>query len=224
MNAKDLMTEVPTTVSPEHSVWHATQIMLSEHVSGVPVLADDGLLAGIVTEGDLLRRTELGTAEAFPNPLQDADAVARAYVKSRSWKVGDVMTKNVITIDENAAVHEIAKLIDQHDIKRLPVMRKERLVGIVSRADLLKVIATGKPDAEIRGDEAVRRAIVARLAEAASVLSAQPVVAVEGGIVHVAGDIRSQDEHDAIRMIVEGVAGPGFKDDLSISKKGPVRL
>ena len=139
MNAKDLMTEVPTTVSPEHSVWHATQIMLSEHVSGVPVLADDGLLAGIVTEGDLLRRTELGTAEAFPNPLQDADAVARAYVKSRSWKVGDVMTKNVITIDENAAVHEIAKLIDQHDIKRLPVMRKERLVGIVSRADLLKI-------------------------------------------------------------------------------------
>lgn len=218
------MTEVPTTVCPEHSVWHAAQIMLAEHVSGVPVLTDDGVLAGIVTEGDLLRRTELGTAEAFPNPSQDADAVTRAYVKSRSWKVGDVMTTNVITIDENTAVHEMAALIHQHGIKRLPVMRKERLVGIVSRADLLKVIATGKPDAEIRGDEAVRRAIVARLAEAASALSAQPVVTVEGGIVHVAGDIRSQNEHDAIRMIVESVSGPGFKDDLRISGEGPVRL
>jgi len=219
MNAKDLMTQVPTTVSPEHSVWHTAQIMLSEHVSGVPVLSDDGVLAGIVTEGDLLRRTEIGTAGAFPDLSQDADAVARAYVKSRSWKVGDVMTTNVITVDENTAVHEMAALLDRHGIKRLPVMRNERLVGIVSRADLLKVIATGKPDAEIRGDEAVRRAIVARLAEAASALSTQPVVAVEGGIVHVAGDIRSQDEHDAIRMIVESVSGLGFKDDLRISGK-----
>lgn len=170
------------------------------------------MLASIVTEGDLLRRTELGTAEVFPDPVQDADAVARAYGKSRSWKVGDV-----IMIEQNAAMHEIATVIDQHGIKRLPVKHENRLVGIVSRADLLKVIATGKPDADIRGDEAVRRAIVARLAEAASALSAQPVVVVEGGIVHVTGDVRSQDEHGAIRMVDESVAGSGFKDDLRIS-------
>lgn len=219
MKAKDLMTKAPTTVCPEHSVWHAAQIMLAEHVSGIPVLDDDGALAGIVTEGDLLRRTELGTEGAFPDPSQDAEVFARAYVKSRSWKVGDVMTKNVITIDENASVREIAMLIDQHGIKRLPVMRQERLVGIVSRADLLKVIATGKPDDQIRGDEAVRRGIVARLSEAASVLSAQPDVTVEGGVVHVTGDIRSPAEHEAIRVIVESVAGPGFKDHLSIPEK-----
>jgi len=218
MNAKDLMTRAPATVCPEHSVWHAAQIMLAEHVSGIPVLADDGALAGIVTEGDLLRRTELGT-EAFPDPSQDADAVARAYVKSRSWKVGDVMTKNVITINENASVPEIAKLIDRHGIKRLPVMREGQLVGIISRADLLKVIATGKPDAQVHGDEAVRRAIVARLTEAAPALSGQPGVTVEGGIVHVIGDVRSPAEREAIRMIVESVAGPGFKDHLNIAEK-----
>jgi CBS domain-containing protein len=218
MNAMDLMTKAPTTICPEHSIWHAAQIMLAEHISGIPVLSEDGALAGIVTEGDLLRRTELGTEGAFPDP-HDADAVARAYVKSHSWKVGDVMTKNVFTIAESASLREIAMLIAQHGIKRLPVLREGRLVGIVSRTDLLKVIATGKPDAQVRGDEAVRRAIVARLSEAASVLSTQPDVVVEGGIVQVTGDIRSPAERDAIRVIVESVAGPGFKDHLSMSEK-----
>lgn len=218
MNAKDLMTAAPTTVCPEHSVWHVAQIMLAERVSGIPVVDDDGGLIGIVTEGDLLRRTELGTEGAFPDASQDADAMTKAYVKSHSWNVGDVMTTDVITVDANATAREIATLIVRHGIKRLPVISNGRLIGIVSRADLLKIIASGRPDGQIRGDEAVQRAIVARLSEAGPVLSVQPIVAVESGVVQVTGDIRSPAERQAIRMIVEGVAGAGFRDHLRIVK------
>lgn len=216
MIARDMMTLAPTTVCPEHSVWHLARIMLAEHVSGIPVLTDDGTLAGIVTEGDLLRRTELGTEDAFPeDSLHDADSLARLYVKSRSWKVGDVMTRDVVTVDEDASVREIAMLMNRRGIKRLPVMRNGCLIGIVSRADLLKVISTPRPGAQIRGDEALRRAIIARLKDAASVLSAQPAVAVKDGIVSVTGTVRSPAERDVIRSIVEIVAGAGFEDHLS---------
>lgn len=218
MKARDLMTTAPITVCPQHSVWHAAQIMLAEHVSGIPVLSDDGALAGILTEGDLLRRTELGTEEAFAD-LQDAAAAARAYVKSRSWCVADVMTKSVITIGEHASVREIAMLMNRHCVKRLPVMDRGRLVGIVSRADLLRIIATGKPDAQIRGDEAVRRAIAARLAGTASALAVQPDVSVQGGVVRVTGTVGSRSEYDVVRLIVESVAGPGFEDHLSVMEK-----
>ncbi|WP_313609104.1 CBS domain-containing protein [Rhizobium sp.] len=155
MRVQDVMSTRLVTISPEHSVWHAAQIMLTEHVSGLPVLDDAQALIGMVTEGDLLRRSELGT------PLGDGGVQerARAYVKSRSWKVGALMSAPVLSIDEDAPLSQVAMLLGLNRIKRLPVLRDARLVGIVSRADLLKVISAGGPDAEIRGDAAVSRAL-----------------------------------------------------------------
>lgn len=146
MRVQDVMSTRLVTISPEHSVWHAAQIMLTEHVSGLPVLDDAQALIGMVTEGDLLRRSELGT------PLGDGGVQerARAYVKSRSWKVGALMSAPVLSIDEDAPLSQVAMLLGLNRIKRLPVLRDARLVGIVSRADLLKVISAGGPDAEIR--------------------------------------------------------------------------
>ncbi|MBB3965869.1 CBS domain-containing protein [Rhizobium metallidurans] len=209
------MTVDPITVSPDHSVWHAAHIMLSQRVSGLPVLDSDLSLVGIVTEGDLLRRTELGNAaivagvDAPPDP-------AMFYLKSRSWRVGDVMSTKVVMVEEDTPIGTAAMLLGVHRIKRLPVQRDGRLVGIVSRADLLSIVSAGKPDAEVRGDEAVRRALAARLQEAASVLTRQPGYYVEAGAVRVVGVMASASEIDVVRMIVESVAGPGFKDELKL--------
>ncbi|HBT67506.1 MAG TPA: signal transduction protein [Agrobacterium sp.] len=204
MRVQDVMSTRLVTISPEHSVWHAAQIMLTEHVSGLPVLDDAQALIGMVTEGDLLRRSELGT------PLGDGGVQerARAYVKSRSWKVGALMSAPVLSIDEDAPLSQVAMLLGLNRIKRLPVLRDARLVGIVSRADLLKVISAGGPDAEIRGDAAVSRA-----------LRRQPELHVAAGRVHVAGTMRSQEEIDVVRMVVDSVVGSGFKDDLTVEKE-----
>ena len=216
MQAKDLMTRNVVTVSPAHSVWHAARIMLTGGVSGLPVVDDTGRLLGLITEGDLLRRTELGTSGLILDAGGSQNNAAREFVRSRSWKVGDVMSPQVITVYEDTPVQKVAMLLGVHRIKRLPVMRNGRLVGVVSRADLLKVVAAGKPEPEVKGDEAARRAIVARLQDALVYLSRQPTVDVAAGRVRVAGTVRSSAERDAIRMIVESVAGPGFDDRIEI--------
>lgn len=215
MRVRDVMSTQLVTISPEHSVWHAAQIMLTKHVSGLPVLDDGQVMVGLLTEGDLLRRSELGT------PLGDEGAQerARAYVQSRSWKVGALMSSPVLTIGEDAPLSRVAMLLGVHRIKRLPVLRDTQLVGIVSRADLLKVISAGGREAEIRGDEAVRRALNARLAEAGSVLSRQPELHVEAGRVRVAGAMRSAAELEVVRMVVDSVVGSGFMDELTIEKE-----
>jgi CBS domain-containing protein len=216
MQAKDLMTRNLTTVSPDHSVWHAARIMLAKGVSGLPVVDDTGVLLGIITEGDLLRRSELGTAGPISDGAARDQDLARDYVRTRSWKVGDVMSPEVITIEEDTSIQKIATLLGEHRIKRLPVLQNGRLVGVVGRADLLKVVSAGKPDIEVKGDEAARRAIVARLQDAIVYLSRQPEIDVAAGRVRVTGTVRSSAERDAIRIIVESVTGPGFDDRIEI--------
>ncbi len=215
MRVADVMSTKIVSISPGHSVWHAAQIMLSEGVSGLPVLDDEEVLAGILTEGDLLRRSELGA------PLGDGDLQqrARAYVQSRSWTVGALMSTPVITIEADAPLSQVAALLGLHRIKRLPVLREGRLVGIVSRADLLKVVSAGGPDAQVVGDDAVRRALRARLDDASGVLSRLPEIHVEQGVVRVSGAMQSQEELDVIRMVVDSVVGPGFRDELTIEKE-----
>lgn len=219
MQAKELMTRNLTTVSPDHSVWHAARIMLAKGVSGLPVVDGTGGLVGIITEGDLLRRSELGTAGPIGDGAEWSQDLARDYVRTRSWKVGDVMSPEVITIEEGTSVQQIATMLRVHRIKRLPVLRNGRLVGVVGRADLLKIVSAGKPDLEVKGDEAARRAIVARLQDAIVYLSRQPEIDVAAGRVRVTGTVRSPAERDAIRLIVESVAGPGFEDHLEIESE-----
>lgn len=214
MRVRDFMSVDSITVSPDHSVWHAAHIMLSQRVSGLPILDNDLSLVGIVTEGDLLRRTELGNAAIVAGADAPPDP-ALFYLKSRSWRVGDVMSTKVMTVEEDTPLGTAAMLLGVHRIKRLPVLRDGRLVGIISRADLLGILSAGRPDAELRGDEAVRRALSARLQEAEPVLTRQPRFYVEAGAVRLVGVMGSASEINVVRMIVESVVGPGFKDELT---------
>ncbi|MER8780218.1 CBS domain-containing protein [Mesorhizobium sp. M1006] len=206
------MTANVVTVSPDHSVRHAAQIMLDHRISGMPVVDDDSRLVGIVSEGDFLHRSELGPAAISPNE-------ARGYVKGHSWKVADLMTSDVVTADEETPIERIVMLMQEHGIKRIPVMRGQRLVGVVSRADLLRVVVAAKFDDDTAaGDDAIRRSILTRLREHAGVKGDALTLRVSNGLVHFSGTVSSQRERDTVRVVAEGVRGvKGVYDHLYLA-------
>lgn len=213
MLTKDLMTTNVTIANPGHSIWHAAQMMLDHDVSGLPVVDDNGHLAGMLTQGDLLRRIELATGTAPVAPERRLGA----YVKTHSWKVDDVMTTNVIAVEEETPISSVATLMDQHGIGRLPVVRQGRLVGIISRKDILRVIATAKHDAIAPGDSAMRRAILARLGENSDLEGVHLTVTVSGGVVHLGGTVGSDAEREAALVTAESVRGvAGVCDHMQI--------
>ncbi|TIS96497.1 MAG: CBS domain-containing protein [Mesorhizobium sp.] len=196
MRAKDVMTAKVVTVSPDHSVRHAARIMLDHRISGMPVVDDGGRVVGIVSEGDFLRRSELGATAL-------SSGEARGYVKGHSWKVADLMTSDVVVADEETPIERIAVLM-------------QRLVGVVSRADLLRAVVAAKfDDATAAGDDAIRRSILTRLREDAGVNGDALTLTVSDGLVHFSGAVRSQSERDAVRVVAEGVRGvKGVYDHL----------
>ena len=219
MLTKDLMISKVVTVSPGNSIWHAAQKMLDHDVSGLPVVDDSDHLAGMLTQGDLLRRIELGTetlAGAVTAPVEPEQRLG-VYVKTHSWKVGDVMTANVIAVEEETPVGGVATLMNQHGIRRVPVVRKGKLVGIISRKDILRVIAAAKHDAIAPGDAAMRRAILARLGENSDLQGVHLTVTVSGGVVHLGGTVGSDAEREAARVAAESVRGvAGVCDHMQI--------
>ncbi|GLQ56640.1 CBS domain-containing protein [Devosia nitrariae] len=210
MKAKDIMARQVVTLSPGNSVSHAARILLDHHISGAPVIDDENTLVGILTEGDLLRRTELGSNLRADLATQEG---TESFIRSHSWRVDDVMTPRVVTIGENMPVGEIARLFETNKIKRVPVMRGERLAGIVSRADLLFCIAESRPERIAKGDQALRTSIAARLRDMLGTAITQPTVSVIEGAVHLWGSVRTDIERQAIRVVIEGVPGVKGIDD-----------
>jgi CBS domain-containing protein len=208
MKVKDVMTTNVVSVSPDNSVKRVARIMLDKHVSGLPVVDDEGKLVGLISEGDLLRRSELGLyIIAAHDQSASLEERASAYVKSHAWKVAEVMSCNVITIDEKADLSHVATLMAENGVKRLPVIRSGKLVGIVSRADLLHAIATARLDDTAPGDEAIRRSVVTRLNEDIGLNSANVTVTVVDGLVHLWGTDASAASRKAACVIAEGVRG-----------------
>jgi CBS domain-containing protein len=137
MKATDVMTPDVVSIGPETSVRHIAQLMLRHRVSALPVLDDDGRLVGIVSEGDLMRRGELGRDQHrswWLNLFAGPEEIATEYVKQHGQRAKDVMTSRVVSIDEHASVATIAAILEEKRVKRLPVLRDGRLIGIVSRA------------------------------------------------------------------------------------------
>ena len=209
MNTNDVMTKNVVTVSPDHGVRHAATIMLVNHVSGLPVIDDEGRLVGLISEGDLLRRVELGLGAiaSSAEPAHSVEERARAYVRSNAWKVADVMSCDLVVVDEETPLARVAFLMAQHRIKRIPVMRGSALVGIVSRADLLHAISGAKPDETAAGDKAIRRSIITRLNEQTGLEGKAVTVTVADGLVHLWGNVDTDDCRNAARVVAESVRG-----------------
>ena len=217
MRVKDLMKSNVVTVTPDNSVKHAAQIMLARGISGLPVVDDRDVLVGIITEGDLLRRGEIGAPNHHGGKGSAAER-ATAFVKNYSWKVADVMTRGVIAVEEETSVGRVAALMDDHHVKRIPVTREGRLVGIVSRVDLLRLMATAEPDDCAPGDTAIRRSFLSRLGEAAFDDLVKLSVIVSDGVVHLWGNVGSTGEREVARVVAEGVRGvAGIVDHTRLS-------
>src|SRR5579859_852252 len=141
MNVGDAMTRQVRIALVTDTVTLAMRIMLGAKVSGLPVIDDQGALVGILTEGDLLRRSEIGTERRRPRWLEivlGPRRLAKEYVATHSRRVGDLMTTDVLTIEESAPLADAVALLEKHHIKRLPVTHNGRLSGILSRSDLMQ--------------------------------------------------------------------------------------
>lgn len=207
MRVKDVMTTAVVKLSPDHSVRQAAQIMVDNHISGLPVVDDNGRLVGLISEGDLIRRSELGGAIPKLDATLGADERAKTYVRRSSWRVGDAMSADPVTIDENASVARVSALMQERGIKRVPVLRDGVMVGIVSRADLLQAILSASRDETATGDDAIRRSILVRLAENTGLEGLDVKVTVTDGIVHFWGNVETVECRRAARILAENVRG-----------------
>jgi CBS domain-containing protein len=186
MKTADLMTSTVITITPGHSVRHAARLMLEHGISGLPVVDDMGTVVGMLTEGDLLRRVEPAEADkvdAMWYRLATPEGVARDFVKRHSWRVGDVMTSPVVFVTGQTPLRHVAELLETHGIRRLPVVERGQLIGIIGRSDLLRCLVGQLPEQPIQGDEALRICVAARLGDERHAFTRKPEVTVESGVV-----------------------------------------
>ncbi|HEY9345838.1 MAG TPA: CBS domain-containing protein [Inquilinus sp.] len=220
MNAVDIMTRKPVTVRSDLPILAAIRIMLGRGISGLPVVDEEGDLVGMITEGDLLRRVEMRTEKRRPDWLAfftGTDQLAREYVQSHSRNVADVMTRDVVSVSEDALLEEIVELMIGRRIKRVPVVRGTKLVGIVTRANLLRLLAELLDVRAESGndDKAIRERIFAELSEQLWARVEGMRVDVQHGEATLTGVITDEWVRDALRVAVENVPGvKGVKDDM----------
>jgi CBS domain-containing protein len=213
VNAADIMTRTVVSADPDLPVKEVAELMLARGISAIPVVGLDGKLVGIVSEGDLVRRAEVGTERRrawWLRALVDDVALADEYVKSRGRKARDVMTPSVVTIEESTPVAEIAGLLETHRIKRVPVVRDGRVVGIVSRANILRAFASkaaGMSAAQSDDDRAIRARLLDELKKQAWWHGREEDIVVTDGIAHLWGSVRSANERDALAVAAENTAG-----------------
>jgi CBS domain-containing protein len=213
MNAADVMTRRVITTNPNSTVRDVAITLITNHISAVPVVGVDGKLLGIVSEGDLLRRSETQTERQRPwwlACLTSSETLATEFVKTHSRNVSDVMTRKVITAKPNTPLHRIATLLEQHRIKRVPIVKDERIEGLVSRANLVQALASQPESAAAPAtpsDLALRKTVMASLErEPWANLSLINVTAYRGA-VNLWGIVDSHEEREAVRVAVEITPG-----------------
>jgi len=217
MKASDVMTRNVITVERETSVADVIRLMLENNVSGLPVL-DDGKVVGILTEGDLLRRSETGTEKQRPRWLEmlmGPGRMAGEYVRTHGRKVEAIMTTNLITVTGDTPLDEVVGLMERRRIKRVPVVEGDALVGVVSRLDLLRALlrVLEAQHSEHRSDDDIREQILAELAKAAWVPKDGLSISVKDGVVDLNGVILEEKEREALRVVAENVPGVSAVED-----------
>jgi CBS domain-containing protein len=212
MKAKDVMTRNVISVAPDASVFEALRLMLQHKISGLPVVDCAGGVVGMVTEGDFLRRAETGTERKRPRWLEflvGPGRLASDYVRSHARRVDEVMTYEVETVTEDAQLDDIVALMERHRIKRVPVVRDGQVVGIVSRANLLRAFAgiAAEIPAGPQSDEAIREGVLAELGRQSWGPGHSIDVIVRNGVVELWGTVIEARFRDAARVAAETVPG-----------------
>lgn len=212
MKAHEIMSRSVVTVSPTTSVRDIAQMMAEKRISGIPVVAQDGSVVGMVSESDLIRRAEIGTVPErkwWLSFFGDPDALARQYRKTHGLKAGDVMSRPVVSVGEDADLSEIASILEKRNVKRLPVVRDGKLVGIISRADLVRALSQSQPDIArpMGSDTELERALMDKIRTQDWLDSTFLNVVVRNGVVELNGFIGSTEQRRALRVLIDELDG-----------------
>jgi CBS domain-containing protein len=218
MNVAEVMTREVITVEPESSILEAARLMLQHRISGLPVVDSGKNLVGIVTEGDFLRRRETGTQRHRPRWLEfiiGPGKLASEYTHESGRKVGEVMTDEVYTATEDMPLEQAVHLMERYRVKRLPVTRDRALVGIVTRANILRTVVRFAHEAQppSADDTEIRKRLIDELKK----LPWTPAVsvAVKDGTVKLSGVLTDERQRAALRVAAENIPGvKGVVDDL----------
>jgi len=225
MQARDVMVCGVISVGPDIPVQIAANAMVSNCVSALPVIDIYAKLVGIISEGDLIRRVEIGT-ERHPSGAGEtpmpSDSLAREFVRSRAKRVSDVMTREVITAQPEASLREIANMMERHSIKRVPIVENERVVGIVSRANLLQVLARVNDTDWVESDRVLHQRFVDSIKD--QPWAGRPFnIIVNDRCADLWGFVYSADEKTAVRVAAEATPGiESVADHLSIAPQASV--
>jgi CBS domain-containing protein len=218
MRAMDVMTTNVITVEPNTSVQELATLLSERGISGVPVVDSDNRLVGVATEGDLLHRAETGTERRIQRRrsrwldtfVSDQEA-ARDYVKAHGRVVREIMTRDVISVSDTTELADIATLLETKRIKRVPVLRDGKLVGIVSRANLVRALAMTKSEPAIQADsddQTIRQKLITELTGQEWVHMWAADIIVRDRVVHLwFSDDRSEEERQAVRVAAENIPG-----------------
>ncbi len=220
MKAAEVMTTSVVTVRSAATVAEAADLMLEHGVSGLPVIDANGHIVGIVTEGDFLRRAETGTERRRSRWLEfllGPGRLANEYVHSHARKVEEVMTRDVVTVSESTPLEDVVTVMERRRIKRVPVLTGGKIVGIISRANLVQALARlaeeaapSRPD-----DEAMRGRILAELSRQRWTPRASLNVIVRHGVAELWGVILDERQRNAIKVVANNVPGiTGVRDHL----------
>ena len=211
MKASDVMVRNVIAVGPDASVPDVAKILLQNCVSAVPVVTEGDKLVGIASEGDLMQRPEAGTEPRrswWLEMFMNNDTRAAEFTRSHSRKVSDVMTREVVTAKPDTPLADVAALLVKHGIKRVPIVRRGKLVGIVSRANLLEMVASQAIRIPINeDDETIREKVLARMNAESWARTALLNVSVEGGTVELSGIVESEAQKTALRVAAEITPG-----------------
>lgn len=211
MKAIDVMVKDVVTATPDMTVADAVKLLVGHDVSALPVVDGDGRLVGILSEADLLHREELGTEKQrsrWIEAILPAHVLAHEFTAAHGKKVSELMTEAVVTAAEDTPIGDIAALMERHRIKRVPIVRDGRIVGIVSRSNLVQALASQSSAAAPSDDDrTIRLDILERLKQQQWTDFGERNIIVRDGEVHIWGLVGSEDERKALVVLAENTPG-----------------
>jgi CBS domain-containing protein len=212
MRAVDVMVRHPVTVHPNTTIAHAVELLRKHDVSALPVIDQRHNLVGILSEADLLQRIEIGTERHRPwwlEAVTGAPSLAQEFAKSHGKTVGEIMTTDVVSGSEGTSLSEIARLLERNRIKRIPITRDGKLVGVVSRSNLIQALASTYEHGETHSDDdaKIRSELLARLEQQSWTDFGDRNITVSRGTVHLWGLVSSDEERRALIALAETVPG-----------------
>lgn len=217
MQAQDVMTSPVITVRSDAKIEEVAQLLLDKGISGVPVIDGRGWLAGILSEADLLHRPEIGAGSKgrwWLELFTDQASLASRFARIHGTRARDVMTPGVVEVPPDTELLDVLAEMERHGVRRVLVIEREELVGIVTRSDILRgVLAVRRHAGAVPSDRAIRAALMDRLAGEMWVTLPASSITVTNGVVSLWGEVASPEEREALRVAAESIPGVSAVDD-----------